>query len=268
MKEKERGCGFRQPGGFYLVSDGSKAMCCSLPAPIPEACKCCGHEIAPTRSLRWVSADFIPLAGLCSSPDCTLSPESRDFRKFAVDWIGQQHYPTAAEFLREGERLGFSRRTTEAMALAIASDNLPVTILLAHQKGMEVDGETVPAVIAAFSPRVEYVIKGGESPQKMARLQAAGVVPVTVETDGEQLELALPAQEVDRVLEMSDNFHLSLLRDQAPSLVGTMESLAKARIGIDTALKALRKQGVPAHLQPFVESAYRAMRATPDLKKQ
>ena len=52
--EGKRGCGYRKPGGLYLVAAGRGRPCGLLPIAL-EACPTCGHGIKFSRSWTWVN---------------------------------------------------------------------------------------------------------------------------------------------------------------------------------------------------------------------
>lgn len=56
--EAERGCGYRQPGGLYLVTGSGGVGCDRLPVPI-EPCRCCGFVPEQLRSHAWVPGRFL-----------------------------------------------------------------------------------------------------------------------------------------------------------------------------------------------------------------
>jgi hypothetical protein len=56
--EAERGCGYRKPGGLYLMSGGPGVVCDRLPAPITP-CACCGFEPGQNRALAWVPGRWL-----------------------------------------------------------------------------------------------------------------------------------------------------------------------------------------------------------------
>jgi hypothetical protein len=51
--EGKRGCGYRKPGGLYLVAGKPNAPCGRLPIPL-DVCPCCHNGIKPTRGWTWV----------------------------------------------------------------------------------------------------------------------------------------------------------------------------------------------------------------------
>jgi hypothetical protein len=56
--ESKRGCGYRKPGGLYLVSGGFAKTCYKLPIGL-TVCPCCNQGIKPARGFTWISAEFI-----------------------------------------------------------------------------------------------------------------------------------------------------------------------------------------------------------------
>ena len=106
----ERGCGTRRSGAVYLevgLGYGGKPIEFFLPdPPVPMTCD------------TKVGVELI----------------ERDGVIHVVDWIGEQHYPFAADALEEGRRYGFSRRvprTLDLSRLTVAS-----RILLVHARGL------------------------------------------------------------------------------------------------------------------------------------
>jgi hypothetical protein len=58
--EGARGCGYRKPGGLYLVSGELSEPCPLLPFET-SVCPTCGEGIRPARGFTWVDgAKFIP----------------------------------------------------------------------------------------------------------------------------------------------------------------------------------------------------------------
>lgn len=51
--EARRGCGYKKPGGTYLIGGKNPAPCCKLPFPIT----CCGH-IKFSRGFTWINSDL------------------------------------------------------------------------------------------------------------------------------------------------------------------------------------------------------------------
>ena len=113
--DRERGCGWRQPGGTYLVSGTLLAVTCDrLPLSTP-VCGTCGHGIHQTRSWTWLS---MPEA-LCENEPtvcgqrhcvaCPLSPVGLP-RQVGLLWCGEKFYSTPQDWSREAREQGVSRR--------------------------------------------------------------------------------------------------------------------------------------------------------------
>src|SRR6185436_15208748 len=52
--EGARGCGYRAPGGKYLVSGAPSEACSKLPVEL-ATCPCCGSGIKPSRAWTWIT---------------------------------------------------------------------------------------------------------------------------------------------------------------------------------------------------------------------
>lgn len=222
--EGARGCGYRQPGGLYLVSGRLSEPCPLLPYET-HVCPTCGEGIKPARGFTWVDgAKFIPPqshAGVEHDWRCPLAPLRDEMGGYVEDadgelvsklgrcgliWVGEQHYKTPQAFMEEAQRMGVSRRIT-----AVPRDfELGQTwVLLGHRKailracsagcGDEAHPdpdcpvcagsgyEHRPGVITAFLPlAVEYVVKGDESEEELAALEARGLTPVQVIHDEQE----------------------------------------------------------------------------------
>jgi len=55
--ESKRGCGWRKPGGLYLMADGPAELCGKLPIPL-EICPSCGGGIKLSRGWTWVRGNI------------------------------------------------------------------------------------------------------------------------------------------------------------------------------------------------------------------
>jgi hypothetical protein len=106
----KRGCNFRVEGAVYLevgLGNGGKPLEFFLSdPPVPMTCD------------TKVGVELI----------------ERDGVTHVLDWVGEQHYPFAADALEEGRRYGFSRRvprTLDLSRLTAAS-----RILLVHARGL------------------------------------------------------------------------------------------------------------------------------------
>lgn len=200
--ESKRGCGFRKPGGLYLVSDGLGAPCGLLPVPL-DVCRACGCGVKPSRGWTWVEP-----AGLLGSklhehgePWCPLSRPDGLGARAGLLWIGEAFYPTTLDFAREAVRQGISRR----ISAVPRGFEVGQWVLLAHRKACPVrtpdeiiygrgpdapEPERGPGVFHVFRPqRIEYVVRGNETNAEIIALEKRGITPVRVEHALEQLEI-------------------------------------------------------------------------------
>jgi len=177
--EAIRGCGYRKPGGMYLVSGGLSARCARLPIKL-TICPCCGAGIKFSRGFTWIGKELIlehQCEGrtACKYSMCSLN-EKRIPDKVGLMWIGEKYY-TPSSFRKEALRLGVSKRIGGIPKDLVVGETV---ILLAHRKGhvKYVDGEPefTPAIIMAFTPTaIEYVVKGDETAEELDRLQERGL---------------------------------------------------------------------------------------------
>lgn len=103
-----RGCGTRTAGGCYLecgTGYGGRPLEFFLSdPPIPMTCD------------TKVGVELIERGGVVH----------------VMDWIGEQHYPHAADFLEEGRRLGFSRRIPRTLDLSRLTAESRILVVHAH----------------------------------------------------------------------------------------------------------------------------------------
>jgi len=194
--EGKRGCGYRKPGGLYLIGPPTGQNCCKLPFAL-TVCPCCGAGIRPARAWTWVDADrlFFPNGpGLHSdAPQCKCPlNDFGQIGKAGLIWIGEKFYPTPEIFLQEAREMGISRRIG-----AVPKDfKLGETwVLLAHRKVLTeivtishpdirepIEGKKdISAIFSIFRPTaVEYVVKGDETGEDLERIVKRGLTPVTI----------------------------------------------------------------------------------------
>lgn len=215
LQETERGCGFRQPGGFYLRQEKSRGFGCGL-LPIPIlTCSCCGFIEQQTRSAKWMMTSYLKTLAqkspcvkkdhkesMCSScPIESNSPEAVYSKKqIALDWVGVSGYGKSIDFLREADQVGISRR----VAIQVDKEgNITNTFLkgfkvghdwiaLAHPKGCSSIGENAepslsPAIIAIYKPnKLQYVKKKTDTNTFLKKLHNQGVEIVDVKNVAHQ----------------------------------------------------------------------------------
>lgn len=196
--ESKRGCGFRQPGGFYLVSDGPAIECCKLPIDL-AACPTCGQGIKPSRGWTCINPrELFKINTLNCSRDRTLNfygyplslsacPLPTIDKEAGLLWVGSMFYRSPSEFLAEAKSLGISRRISQIpRKLVIGS----TWVFLAHRE-IPFAAETKSGVFAFFRPeRIEYVVAETDTPEKLEKLAAKGITLVKVEPKQTSLDLS------------------------------------------------------------------------------
>lgn len=199
--EGARGCGYRKPGGLYLVSDRVGLDCLLLPFVL-DVCPCCGAGIKPARGWTWVdpdallphhieTVDGVPDANTEAQvhPGCPLNKPGLLGERAGLLWIGESFYPTPAHWLKEGRSMGFSRRIN---AVPRGFDIGTTWVLVAHRKAhyrITPEGqEFQPAIFHIWKPeRIEYVVRGDESVEELELKEARGIELVEVLRANEQL---------------------------------------------------------------------------------
>ena len=205
--EGVRGCGTRKGGGLYLMSDGIGQECGLLPVEL-HVCPTCGTGIKPARGWTWIEPDhYVPHHEIVdvpgdgevvtiddahpAHPGCPLNRRGLLGERAGLLWIGEQFYKTPAAWLAEGREMGFSRRVKAVPKGFVLGETW---VLAAHRKAIvhidEAENEIVhrPAIFHIWKPeRIEYVVKGDETPEEIAALEARGIEPVIVKPLTEQL---------------------------------------------------------------------------------
>lgn len=191
--EERRGCGFRKPGGVYLVSDGPSAPCGKLPIPL-EICPTCGQGIKPARGWTWIHATALLASRECQSPDCSpRCPLAGSLGRAGLLWIGEAFYGRPEDWTAEARRLGVSRRISAVPRGFVVGQTW---VLVAHRKAIRnPDDSWTAAIFHAFCPqRIEYVVRGDETDEQIEDLLKRGLTPVLVRRVQEQHELPLDAE--------------------------------------------------------------------------
>lgn len=196
--EAKRGCGYRKPGGLYLVADGPFSSCGRMPIPL-GVCPVCGEGVKPARGWTWVTADLIKgkLDGVCLSKDCPScplhDPSKLPFDRAGLLWVGEKFYRSPGQFNEEASRMGISRRIA---ALPHGFELGKAWVLLAHRFALGSGPAAKAAIFSIFKPeRVEYVVTGKETEEEIAKLRERGITPVEVK----HLEEG-PDEEIDESL--------------------------------------------------------------------
>lgn len=180
--EKIRGCGYRKPGGKYLVSGEPAKYCGKLPIEL-SVCPCCNQGIKFSRSFQWIQMKLIEDAPCRLKDDCRCSAFEQPWNfgpeeKIGLMWVGEKHYKTPGHFLKEANTMGISKRIATMPKDLVVGETW---ILLAHIKAIPGE-EPKPAIFQAFRPTaVEYVITGEESEEELDKLEQRGYTIVKVE---------------------------------------------------------------------------------------
>lgn len=186
VRERKRGCGYRKPGALYLRTDGLGRECGALPIEL-TVCPTCQHGIKPARApWTWINlAKFAEKRG-CDKPDgCGNCPiADAKIQMAGLIWIGKQYYKTPADFTREAQEMGLSRKIN-----SIPKDfKLGETwVCIAHRKAISVlevgkEPQFKPGIFHVFRPsRIEYCVKEGDSQEKLERMEKRGITLVKVE---------------------------------------------------------------------------------------
>jgi len=206
--ERRRGCGYRKPGGLYLVSGGLSEPCSALPVAL-EVCPTCHAGVKPTRGWTWIDPKALlalprgPHAPAEHYDRCPLAQlDGLGFGgRAGLLWVGEKYYGTPAEFTKEAAMMGVSRRIP-----AVPKDfKIGTWVLLAHRKAVpdgivpiaapreEKMGEEAkfrPGVFHAFRPTaVEYIWKGTETEAELEAITKRGIQVVKVVPETGQIEL-------------------------------------------------------------------------------
>ncbi len=206
--EQRRGCGYRQPGGKYVVAGKPQADCGRLPIPL-TVCPTCNTGIKAARGWTWFNPEpFILAAPECDGNACDSCPVSNnglvEIRKVNEDparcagliWIGEKFYATPEEFLTEAGRMGISRRIK---AIPRGFEVGKTWVFLAHRKAIpavhesecatnanptgecDCEAEPTPGIFSAFRPdAIEYIVKGTEDEAELDKLENAGFTLIHV----------------------------------------------------------------------------------------
>lgn len=182
--EHARGCGYRKPGGLYLVAGRIGGPCGKLPIPL-TVCPCCNQGIKFSRGFTWIGHKLVSDAP-CATDPCRICPVWHGrHEKYGLLWVGEKFYPTPDDFIRETERQGVSKRiATVPKDFVLGVD----WVLLAHRKVIHQfsppytgDSELTPGIFQAFKPTaIEYVVRGDESNEELDRLEKRGITLVEV----------------------------------------------------------------------------------------
>lgn len=193
--EKQRGCGFKKPGGLYLIGGASSSSCCLLPFPL-TVCKCCGQGIKFSRGFTWINTNLFAKGNGISRNDhdtvfdCDNCFMAKLNQRMGLMWVGESFYKTPQHFITEAENIGISKRIA-----AVPRDCEPgkTWIALAHKKCITSfpdgggDPVMLPGVFMLFKVMsIQYVVKNTDSDKELQKLQDNGIELIKVIQEGQQ----------------------------------------------------------------------------------
>lgn len=197
--EKERGCGWRKIGGFYLCGEGVSVACDGLPLSL-EPCSECGFTMHFSRGVQVIPRGYLESKvqkahrdQACGDnfpcPICTPGETS------AFMWVSKDFY-SPSSFIKEAKEMGVSKR--------FAKGSLPrefkvglTWVLLAHKKvnfprdrlDFSKGYTQAPGVFYAFRPqRVEVPLWKDTDPQEIRDLEDQGFTVVLIEKTPENVK--------------------------------------------------------------------------------
>lgn len=173
--EPKRGCGYRKVGGLYLVGGELSAPCDRLPMET-TICPCCGEGIKQSRAWTWIDPVKLfegmhkPCSCDCGCPVCYPSLVFPFKERSGLLWVGEQFYPTPADFSMEAARLGVSRRIS---SIPRNFELGKTWVFFGHPKAIERNGSVfdepgaarwAKGIICAFRPtRIERIVLKSEA---------------------------------------------------------------------------------------------------------
>ena len=194
--EKQRGCGFKKPGGLYLIGGASSSSCCQLPFPL-TICSCCGQGVKFSRGFTWINTNLFNAEckdrGSLASDMCILSHRNN---RIGLMWVGESFYKTPSHFMKEAWNVGISKRIS-----AVPRDCEPgkTWIALAHKKAIPnyiqmpdklQRDDTNPFTAAIFMifkvMAIQYVVKESDNEKELQKLQDNGIELIRVIREGQQ----------------------------------------------------------------------------------
>ena len=193
--EGARGCGYRKPGGTYLVSDALSEPCNKLPIEM-TVCPCCGAGVRASRAWTWITPDPLLDPGPHGSEEhdavCPLGlgVDWSGGVRAGLIWIGEKFYKTPQEFSAEAHRMGVSRRVNgipRGFEVGVHWVALGHPKAVLHPEIPETEkGHFTPGVFTFFKPTAaEYIIKGDETEEELDHKEALGYELVKVVKAGE-----------------------------------------------------------------------------------
>lgn len=230
--ERVRGCGYRKPGGLYLVCEGEGMACGRLPIAL-HVCPTCGSGFKQSRGFTWLDLDKLAATEHCTKGGtnaCKACPLSQSMGRVGLLWVGRENYKTPQQFTKEAVDMGISRRISQVprdfkvgetwIALAHAevvknpepmpvitpdiADDDELSAEIAEQK--KEYKEMLPGIFHMFKPsRIEYVVRPEEAndAEFIEGLIKRGITPVHVQRIGESDDM-FDMQEMNKPCEKRD----------------------------------------------------------------
>ena len=211
VNEQERGCGYRQPGGMYMMAPKLLEPCHRLPIEL-HVCPVCNGGIKPARGWTWIEPLSL-IGGRCSrfengsyiAPHCEYCVACNPSEaKAGLIWIGEGFYKTPKDFMSEVQSLGLSRRVS---SIPRGFEPGKTVVYLVHPRAIINRGEDgketpSPGIFTAFRPsHIEYILKGDETAEQLHKLEKRGLKLVRlVRTDGPQAPLPMDTEVNDYVV--------------------------------------------------------------------
>lgn len=185
--ETARGCGYRKPGGMYLIGSRLSAPCGILPFEL-SVCGCCGSGIKPARGFTWINGVIFNTGKHCTLGKCFSCPiplMSVNKEKIGLIWVGEKFYATPEYFVKEAANKGISRRIGQLPKDLIIGETW---ICFAHKKAVLSVGENginyLPGIFQMFIPqKVQYVVRGDETQKQLESLVKRGFELIKVVRD-------------------------------------------------------------------------------------
>lgn len=207
--EVERGCGFRKPGGVYLISFGPSVGCDRLPVPV-SPCSCCGFAPRQLRSHTWIPGRWLGQHRVSVRGSQRMCPDHRPEETWGIGgrdpicvpseeanllmWVGRQSY-TPQSFNEEASRLGVSKRIAEIPEGLVLGKTW---VFLAHPDACHEpmswafnwlfgDGEvgTAPGIFHGMIPRrIEIILHESEATPERTQKENSRGVDVVIIPDG------------------------------------------------------------------------------------
>lgn len=187
--ETERGCGYRKPGGLYIVSGGEAVTVDCLPIPL-HVCPTCNQGVKPTRSFQWIEPKVLLSETLkcdrCHMYRCPIKEALQGTQ--GLMWIGSKFY-TPQSFMQEAKQVGISKRIP-----AVPKDFKlgKHWIYLGHREAITTGkaaatfdlNANTPGIFTIFKPTaIEYVVRPDDQqlrPEALGAKAKRGITLVDV----------------------------------------------------------------------------------------